>query len=371
MVRVVIFWLVVLFSVSAFGKCTMIGLLGEFNRKSSGATVHFGNEIKRGAKLAVDYLKKENQACVDTLPFDINNSIADIPGAIVEAVNAYDVHLFVGLGTTDKSLASRKVLDKTKSILITPTASGNELTKSNRIITMFPLNDQLAKQLAHVAYKKGARSVLIIYASNSIYSKDMMFAFKKAFEKIGGKVVLSLSQRSGNISLDKHIQKLKELKYSHIFLPLYELDVARVISLLSRNGIQKEYIGSDSWGTYSKLILKLTRNVNFSALVPMIYSPTIKTKTNSYFVKNYMKKFNSKPTDLAAFTFDGVRLYSKMLESCSAEEIRNKTVECLKKSLPFDSITGTIRSSQKLHLDRKVFTILKKGHGDAKETKNR
>ncbi len=344
-----------LFHSNALAECVTVGLIEEWERPKSKTTFPYGSELEAGANLAQKLFSSDplnSTPCLVFKKIDIKNSLANIEDAIDHASQS-GISLFLGLGTSDKVQVAIKALKKTNSILISPTATSDSLVgKNQRTILMSPRNSLIAMELARNVIAVDIKNISIIYAENSIYSSDMAQVFKKEFEKRGGSIKSMIPIQAGRINLAPHIQEINQDE-SHLFLPLFELDVAHIVNYLALNGVKKKYIGSDSWGTYSEVILKLTKEYEFSAILPVIYSADYESNANTKFIEAYSQMTNKKnPSDTAAFACEGVLLYKKMLAVCSLEKLRTNPYKCLKKSLPFSGLGEDINSSSYLSLNR-------------------
>ena len=348
-------------------SCTTIGVLGEFNRATSRTSQPFGVEIGRGVDIANETLKN-SKPCIQLKKFDFGNSISNIRDVIKQA-NKENIHLFLGLGTTDQVMSAIPTLKETNSLLMTPTASSDQLAiPGTPVIMLFPRNSLISKNLARSAYRSGIQKIGIIYGGNNKYSTDMFQQFSDAFKAMGGKVDFSISLRAGSIQLKPHLETIRKSEATHLFLPLFELDVADVInSLITANPpIKKMFLGADSWGTFSSVVLHLTQATSFFALMPEVYSMDMPSAENKAFVKAYREHFPGvKPIDLSAFSYDGIILYEKLLKQCPEKDLITIPQKCLKKVLPFQSVTGLIRTSELLSLDRDL-RIKTLNHGPSK-----
>lgn len=333
--------------------CTRIGLLGEFKRPTGSFSQPFGNEIRDGFELAKSRLAEQSSECVEGELIDIDNSIANIDELIRQA-SKRGIHYFIGLGTSDQSLAARRALVDTGSILITPTASSMAVQESpTRTIMLFPTNEIIAKELIKVAKAKGAKKIVSIYAANNSYSSDMNRVFMLAAHSAGLEVT-SEPIRSGHIELSGAVNTLRATGAKFVFLPLFELDAAKVIAEIGRSKLSPLYIGTDAWGTYSTVLKSLVRGTQERAVLPVIYDPALKSGPNSWFVQSFEENFSRLPTDLAAFSFDAVAIVAKLSKNCGTKIETNQISKCLSKILPFSSTTGPIRAKSGLSLQRKV-----------------
>lgn len=339
-----------------------IGLLGEFKRPTARTTQPFGEEIERGARIGLgEQREQDGDVCLRAEIIDIGNSVANIPEIIRQSARKKGIRLFLGLGTSDQALMAGDALRETGSVLLTPTASSERLKAGDRrTVLLFPGNSEIAEFMALESRRSGIDSVVVVFGENNAYSREMAGLFSKAFQGAGGKIAHSIPIRFGHFSLESSLAILRRNDYTHLFLPLFELDVARIISALREAGISKKFIGADSWGTSSKVIRAMVEGIRFEALLPSIYSSGIDTRENREFVAKYRAAFGSEPTDLAAFSYDGIRILQRFAAACPKQPDTRQQVEaCLQKTLPFKSVTGDISSRQGLALERPLWGLKK------------
>ncbi len=337
-------------------ECDRIGLLGEFKSRTGRLSKPFGVQIRLGADAAIRFLKQERKSdrrCYSFELLDIDNSVANIPD-IIES--AKDIKIFVGLGLSDQALIARKALIKKSAVLFSPTASSNDLNlDGNRVIMMFPTNKQIAESMAVSAIERGLKSLVTIADPSSTYSSGMAQAFASAIQARGGKITESFQFKNGRTDIRALAMKLKNTNASNIFLPMFELDVAQLVSSFDRAGLRLSYIGTDAWGSQSNVILKLTKQVAFSAVLPSIYSSEVDSKMNKKFRMYYRKVGGiDDPMDLAAFSFESVLLMDQMRERCGDSLFFKNVEACLRMALPFESTTGRISNADRLNLKRNI-----------------
>lgn len=351
--------LLLLFYGSALGQpCTPIGLLGEFRTSTGIDSQPFGDEIKHGAEVAQAYLAQQPaHRCMQTTLIDINNSLANVDGHIRQAAQN-GVRFFVGLGATAEAMAARRALIDTNSILITPTASSDELlTPDGRTILLYPTSSDIAAMLAEKARRQGIERVLVIYATNNPYSRHMAQLFEKLFFEHGGTIASSFGVRTGRISLTPFTSSIHEKSYTHVFLPLFELDAAKTILELRHIGRMPHFIASDAWGTYSQILSGLLNGQRITAIAPVIYDPAHPSMLNRYLVKEFGRRYGRKPTDLGAFTFESILLLDAMLQQCPNRMDHAALLQCISRLLPRESTSGLISRAEGLSLKR-PFTAL-------------
>ncbi len=338
-------------------SCIKVGVIGEFSEPTSGYTRFFGRDTYDGASIAVQQLNKNSNRCFKLIQIETNNELADIV-PLVQMYAKKDVRFFMGLGLSAQANVSIPALAQTHSLLISPTASSDKLKKGNRIISFFPSQRKVAIAIVNYLLKHKINKIDIIYCEDRDYSTEMAKTFEAIFTKAGGTIESIMPVNSNLISLQQYASVLKKLDDGCVFIPMSGLNAAKTILELERLGINNNIIGSDSWATYAgsikKLINRFVTNRTVRATIPVMYHSDVDTKVNQVFVKQFKVKYDSPPVDMAAFSYDGIRLLGKMLDKCNQAQLRNNPIRCLKKALPFKSTTGTIEGKNGIYLARPI-----------------
>ncbi len=343
-----------LFSSECLAKCVSVGVLGEFSPQSVNSQIIFGDQIKAGIASAVKQINKGQSVCLEPQYLDISYSNANIKDVLVSAFDS-GIKLYIGLGRSDKAFQAKEILKERGGLLITPTATSDELIgRDEKIILLSPRNSLIASSLSQYLINHGVNKISIIYAKDEKYSVNITSLFKKDFESRGGVIGKSIAISTYSNSLDSTaLSEIATISDEFVFLPLYQLTVAKIISFFKANHFEKKYVGTDSWGTYDEVIGLLSAG-DYNAIVPVIYDPKSKSTSNIQFTEYYREHFNSQPTDMAARSYDGMRLLAAMLGRCKIEKLLSVPGECLKQVLPFEMVTGEVSDALYLSLNQKL-----------------
>ncbi len=313
--RLIIF-LTIFYSNFVFSSdCLKIGVLGEFKSANSRATFAYGQEMRKGIEIAQNQLKAK---CFDIIEIDINNSISNIDGRIRKFSNEFKIKYFVGLGTSSQVHAAIRSINETQSILLSPTASDESiLEKSDRIVLMGPTNSGMLNKIISELLQRKIKKVSVIYGKNDLYSTSMANGFEQRASNAGIKVIYKKDIRIGRMSQIEGINISKLNESELLFLPVYELDVSRILGFLEYNGFKKNVIGSDSWGTNEEVIRSISKTMRskilFSVTGHLSSDPTIK---KNFFYKNYFATFKKEPIDMSSFSYDAIQLINRLNETC-------------------------------------------------------
>ena len=340
-------FLLILLTLTSFAQaapCIPVGILGEFQSASSRASFPYGTEMIRGTAVAIDEAKGQ---CVRTFEIDINNSISNIEGRIKKYSREYGIKYFIGLGTSAQVHASIKGIDETGSVLFSPTATDDEIIKrSKNIVLMSPTNHEMLLKVISEVKKMGLKKASIIYGENDIYSRSMAQEFRKLALKVGMQITFEKGIRTGrNTKIEKlNIEALNTSDF--LFLPVFELDVIKILGYLHAKGFTKKVVGTDSWGSNSKILKTLTPSVVSQLLfsITAYMTTDLKVRENPFF-RSYEKRFKQEPIDISAFSYEAMKLILQLNSKCQSY------AECLNGLKGFAATTGEMIYDQ----ERRVF----------------
>jgi branched-chain amino acid transport system substrate-binding protein len=104
------------------------------------------------------------------------------------------------------------------------------------------------KAAAHYAYSKlTKRTAAILMEIDDPYSEVLSRSFKENYEKIGGKVLIETSFRTGNKDFKSILNKVKSAEPEIVFMPIYYMDVVPLAKQARELGLDKVFLGCDGW----------------------------------------------------------------------------------------------------------------------------
>lgn len=320
------------FTTSLYANCIPVGILGEFQTTTSKTSYAYGKEMFRGIEIAN---KSPLKNCFKFEKIDINNNIANIEG-LIKKYHSQGIKYFIGLGTSEQTHAAIKAINETNSFLITPTATDDVIAKkSKKIILLSSPNSYLANGIVQEAQEKGIKEIAIIYGRNNVYSQSMAKLIKEASDsKL--KISYEASIRIGRSTQIKGLNAELLKKVDAIILPVFEQDAMKFLGYLHENKIETKVIGTDSWGSSSKLISTLPEAVRKGILFSVTtYDVQDKTVRGNVFFQKYSKSFSQTPTDTSAFSFEALMLLDKNIKQCEEKTCPD--------SFQYDGTTGPVR----------------------------
>jgi branched-chain amino acid transport system substrate-binding protein len=225
----------------------------------------------------------------------------------------------VGPNASSYAIPAAAVAEREKTLLISPWSTNPATTFNEdgqpkkyvfraaytdtfqgRVLAKYSLNDLKLKKAAILA--DSAAEVLVGQAT----------VFKDIYTANSGTVVADERFKSGDKSLTTQLQKIRSANPEIIFLPAYYKDAAEVIKQAQAMGIKTPFLGSDAWG--GEELLKACGQACNGYFTSAHYAADSTNATTKQFVSDYKAAYsNSTPDDVAALSYDSVKLVAKAL----------------------------------------------------------
>jgi branched-chain amino acid transport system substrate-binding protein len=155
----------------------------------------------------------------------------------------------------------------------------------------------------------------VLYDVASDYPKGLAEFFKEAWEKIHGpdSVVAFESFTTKDTDFSSQLSKINKSDAQVLFTPQYYNEVALIVQQAHELGWTGPIVGSDSWGSAETVTLcgKDCYGLFFSTH----YAAAGAQGATKEFIERYEKKYGYTPDDVAALTWDSLRLVQAAIEN--------------------------------------------------------
>ncbi|OGU77097.1 MAG: hypothetical protein A2V93_05075 [Ignavibacteria bacterium RBG_16_34_14] len=225
--------------------CVMLPLSG----LTSNESLTDSKEILEGIKFALDEFNRGRDDKIGLIIKDTENDRNKIISIKNEIVNDPSVKLVIGPVFSSEVEIALEEFKPTNLLLISPTATDNDLTLINE--NFFQANPNFiirAKAMAqHIFYVENKRNMAVL---NSIdgYSPLLAAEFIKEFERLGGKIIKKYTYKSENFSSGIRIDSTELVTAEGIYIPLADrTDAPLILSQLVQNNINLSLYGNQDW----------------------------------------------------------------------------------------------------------------------------
>jgi len=318
--------------------------IGSVMRLSIGA--EHGTPCARGVEMAVAEVNKAggiNGSKVELIGEDEKDSPASAVNAVQKLINVDKVVAMVGPMTSGDTMASGKIANDAKVIMISPTATTPQLSGYGAYIYRGCSRiDTQAQVLTDYVVKNWKPKTVAIFFSNEPYGKGCAGLFTKFFEKNGVKVVATESFMRGSRDFKAQLTKIKGTNPDFLFIPGYTPETAPAAAQARQLGMKQKILGV--YGDMDPVYIQLAGPGGEGHVIGVEYDEDYDTPKNKAFKKNYeeLVKKNKDPYNImfAALSYDAASMILEGMKKNgpTAEGIKNY-LDTVK---DFDGVTGKL-----------------------------
>lgn len=320
----------------------------------SGRVADLGVAGRNGAMLAIE--QRNAAGGINGRPIEIvikdDEQNPETAKRVTAELISQGVDAIIGPMTSSMALAIMPLVNASKTILISPTASTTELVgKDDNFIRIISNTTDYAAKSAQYQYEKlGRRTVAVIYdKNNSSYTESWLHDFQQTFTRLGGKIKVVKAFNSGKDTA--FLDTVKELLAARPDLVLIisnAFDAAMICQQIRKIDSKMPLVLSE-WGSTERFI-ELGGVATEGVHVAQFLNRSDTSERYQAFLSAYRQRFNHDPG------FAGIAGYDAALVTLEGLAGRNSG----------RSLKETILSVGKFQCVQQVITIDRFGDADRK-----
>ncbi len=312
----------------------------------SGPIGGFGQSAYKGIKLAHKLEPKlKNGDTLKLVLVDNKSDKIESANAISKLISNDKVTAIIGALTSSNTMAGTKIAEDNKTPMVAPVATNVKITKKKKFISRVCFSDAFQGVVAsNFAYNNlKARRVAIIIDTKQDYSIGIAKQFRKAFKKLGGKIIQKAKISSGDTDFKAIISNLKSLKPDLVFIPIYSTEAALIAKQAKELGFKTKFLGTDGMAA-DKVFFETGKDAVEGFYNTDLYSPKAPqtTQLSKKFIKEYKKEYNEDIHPFAALSADAYYIIVNAMNKCKNPEDKicvNKNIRATKN---FEGVSGII-----------------------------
>lgn len=320
-----------------------IGLIATY----TGPYADYGRQFDAGIAL---YLKEHQGKIagkeVEIIRKDTAGPAPDVAKRAAQELVVRDkVSFITGLDFSPNAYAVAAVSTQAKVPTIIMNAASSGITKSSPYIARLSFTvQQVTAPMAQWMLKQGIKDVYTVVADYAS-GVDAETAFKKAFEKGGGKVSNSVRTPMSNLDFSAYVQHIKDVKpeAAFFFFPSGGMPQA-FLKAWQERGMDKAGIKLFATGEATDdSFLEATGDVALGLITSHHYSYAHPSAKNKKFVQDYVAQFGTKmrPNYFAVTAYDGMTAIAAALKKTHGDTQGDKVMQALK-GMKIESPRGPI-----------------------------
>jgi branched-chain amino acid transport system substrate-binding protein len=193
----------------------------------------------------------------------------------------------------------------------------------------------------------GFTKAAVLYDVASDYPKGLAEFFKAAWEDLNGtgSVVAFESFTTKDADVRSQLTQIINSGAEFMFTPQYYNEVALIVQQAHQLGWSKPIVGSDSWG--SAKTVQLCGKDCYGLFFSTHYTAAGAKDATAEFINRYQKEYGYVPDDVAALTWDSIRIVQAAIEGAGAlsgdiKKDRKAVREAMATIKGFNGITGNM-----------------------------
>lgn len=338
----------------SFGRKTTIKV--GINAPMTGDIPKVGEGSKYAAQMWLADVEKAGGIEVGGKKYPVELVIEDNESKAESAVKANtkmitqdDVLVIVGPQSSKQAVPAGDVANNYETPMISPWST-NPATTADRpyVFRGCFLDPFQGPVLANfITNEFGFTKAAVLYDVASDYPKGLAEFFKMAWEeKHGpGSVVAYESFTTKDTDFSSQLTKIIRSDAQVLFTPQYYNEVALIVQQAKDLGWKGPIVGSDSWG--SAETVELCGEACYGQFFSTHYAAAGAQGATKEFIDRYTEKYGYVPDDVAALTWDALRLAQTAIENSGEitgkiKEDRKAVRDALAKVVNFEGITGNM-----------------------------
>ncbi|MGH7072096.1 MAG: branched-chain amino acid ABC transporter substrate-binding protein [Acetobacteraceae bacterium] len=324
---------------------------------TSGSEAPYGIDMLNAIRMAAGEINAKGGVLGEKIRILPGDAACD-PQAAVNAASklvSQNVTGVVGGYCSGATLPTLKVYGDAHVPFVITASNSTELIGANPG-NAFMINstgfDQV-KTAVNLFKARGIKTLAIINEGDA-YSANLAELTRKAWEKLGNKVVDYEVVSKGQQDFSPVVTRIRQRNPDLVFWTAYYADGALLIKQLRQGGYTKEIALGD--GNNSPKLFQIAgaaANGVFCFSNPTAdFLPEAKT-----FIEDYQKQFHQPPGPYSALSYDGMMLLAHAITVAGSTD-RTKVIAALKKTDNFPGIAGPISFTPQNTLARSNFVVL-------------
>ena len=319
------------------------------NVEMTGGVANYGNQALSGMKLA---FKQVNESG-GVLGKKINLILADNKSEPAEAANATTklitqdkVSIVMGPIVSSNVLATVKIAEDNKVVVMTPTGTNEKITVDNGKVHPFAfracfIDPFQGRVMANYATKSLKVKTAVIYIdSSSDYSKGVAAAFEETFVKNGGKIVGKEAFLQKDQDFKATLTKIKAINADIVFIPAYYEEVGKIVKQARELGINQPLLGTDGWDNPKVVEIAGAAALN-NTFFSNHYSSQDSDPNVKKFIDAYKAEYKEEPSSMAALGYDAAMIVVDAIKRANSTDAA-KVKEAMEQTKNLQVSTGIV-----------------------------
>ncbi|MDX1528690.1 MAG: branched-chain amino acid ABC transporter substrate-binding protein [Gammaproteobacteria bacterium] len=311
----------------------------------TGQYASFGEQMKRGAEMAVRDINAKGGVLGQKLALTVGDDACD-PKQAVAVANKFvsqGVKFVAGHFCSGSSIPASKVYTEENILQVSPASTNPKLTDEGgpNVFRVCGRDDQqgiVAGQF--LASKYGSKKIAILH-DKTAYGKGLADETKKALNQAGVNEAMYEAYTAGEKDYSALVSKMKQAGVDVFYLGGYHTEAGLMIRQAREQGYNVQLVSGDALVTDE--FWKITGDSGEGTL--MTFSPDPRKNPSAASVVKAFRDTGYEPEGYTLYTYGAIQAWAQAVEKAGTTDT-NKVVDALRAS-QFDTVLGKIGFDKK------------------------
>ena len=242
--------------------------------------------------------------------------------AAKELIDTENVFALLGPVYSTNAVEVGPIAQQAQRLMLPGSSGANVPATGDHVFLITVPNPFQGKVMASFAMNPdelGAKTAATIIETDDVYTTDLVQAFEKAFQEIGGEIVYSGAYPVGDTTFTALLTEIHEVQPDVIFCPGFQPEVPFLIKAARQIGITGTFLGGSAWDDRERFLSILDDNtVLDGSYYPTNFSVATQDAAVQEFVQVYNGLFGNPPDGIAASGYDAMRLLARAIETAGS-----------------------------------------------------
>lgn len=312
----------------------------------------YGTSAKQGFELAIEEINAYGGILGRKIVLNAKDDM-NTPEKAVYAFNelvSESTTLIIGAVNSDCTFSISQMANKEKVILISPSATSDEIPSEDDYIFRTCYSDS-AQGIFAAKFAKdlGYTEAAVLYSSDDKYSSSIYSSFKNACEEYG--ITVTVEEATDNIDTTDFTDSLSVITQSGIeflFAPYYcDIAATYIIPQARQAGYDGIIMGTDVYAGCREYI---TNGSDLSAFENVMftnhYDPASQNESAKAFVAAYKAKYGEIPSSYSALAYDTLFILASAIENAGTLQDNEAIKASLSATQNYKGVTGKFSLDQ-------------------------
>jgi len=306
----------------------------------TGQYASFGEQMQRGAELAVKDLNAKGGVLGQKLVLSVGDDACD-PKQAVAVANKFvseGVSFVAGHFCSGSSIPASKVYEEEGVLQISPASTNPKLTEEgeDNVFRVCGRDDQQGIVAGNFLADKYGKKKIAVLHDKTAYGKGLADETKKQLNKRGIKEVMYEAYTAGEKDYSALISKMKANGVNVFYVGGYHTEAGLMVRQARDQGYDVQLVSGDALVTDE--FWKITGDAGQGTL--MTFSPDPRKNAEAAPVVEKFRAMNYEPEGYTLYTYGAIQAWAQAVEKAGTTDL-NKVIASLRKN-KFETVLGNI-----------------------------